>query len=54
MVEEVGKELLVEMHRLMVKSRFFDDFTCEAFASGQIDGMSPHAGQGQEAIGMHA
>jgi len=52
MAEEVGKDLLVKMYRLMLKSRSFDDFTCEAFASGQMTGMAPHAGQGQEAIGV--
>jgi pyruvate dehydrogenase E1 component alpha subunit len=51
-LEGVEKDLLVKMYRLMLMSRMFDDKLVEMFANRQIIGMAPHAGHGQEAIGV--
>lgn len=53
-LDGIEKGLLMKMYRLMLLSRAFDDKLVEMFASGQIVGMAPHAGHGQEAIGVGA
>lgn len=52
--ENIKKEILLKMYELMVTSRFWDNNIDDMHAKKQMIGMSPHSGQGQEAIGVGA
>jgi pyruvate dehydrogenase E1 component alpha subunit len=51
-IENIEKDLLIKMYKLMVTSRYWDNNIDEMHAKKQMIGMSPHSGQGQEAIGV--
>ncbi len=50
--ESIERDILIKMYKLMVTSRFWDNNIDDMHAKKQMIGMSPHSGQGQEAIGV--
>jgi TPP-dependent pyruvate/acetoin dehydrogenase alpha subunit len=48
------RDKLVEMYRLMLKARRFEEKQIELYNKGVMKGMAPHAGIGGEAVGVGA
>lgn len=50
----IERDKLVEMYRLMLKARKFEEKQIELYNKGVMKGMAPHAGIGGEAVGVGA